>query len=123
MRLSVAVAVAVAVTAVATGCGPAPGREPRVPAGGIRVVPAAQVVGSCQCDDDEYATDDATPPRPATQYVKLTDWQPPAQVAEVEASVPPRGAAPLTTATYPALTLHRPIDETKIRVFRHSHRH
>lgn len=117
MRLCV-VALAVAAIAAGAGCGPAPGSEARVPAGGVRVVPAEQVKGTCHCDDDEYGAEEATSPRPSTTYVKLEEWQPSPQVVEVEASVPPRGNEPPQVTTFPALTRHAPIGETSFRPVR-----
>ena len=64
-------------------------------------------------DDDELAADDASARRPL-EYVKLADWQPSAQVAAVEAAVPPRGSEPAQYTTYPSLTLHRPIGDTSV---------
>lgn len=108
----------VVATALAAGCAPAPGTEARVPAGGIRVVPADQVKGTCHCDDDEDGSDEATPPRPSTTYVKLHEWQPSPQVVEVEATVPPRGDEPPQFTKYPSLTRHSPIGETTVRPVR-----
>ncbi len=109
---------AVVATALGTGCGPAPGSEARVPAGGVRVVPADRVKGTCQVDDDDDASDDASPPRTSVEYVKLRDWQPSSQVAEVEATIVPRGSDPPQYTVYPSLTLHRPIGDSSLRVSR-----
>ena len=106
---------ALAATGAATGCGPAPGIDPRVPSGAIRVVPAEQVKGSCACEDDELTSDDAVSPSAPVEYVKLTDWQPPPQVAAVEASVAPRGNEPPRYTAYPELTRHAPIGATSFR--------
>ena len=103
---------------VCSACGPAPGTHARTPAGGVRVVPADQVKGTCRCDDDddEYDIDvDAPPARRPIEYVKLSDWQPPPQVAEIEAAIPPRGDEPARFTTFPQLTLHRPIESSSYR--------
>ena len=106
-------------SALAAGCGPAPGSEARVPAGGVRVVPADQVKGTYHCDEeDESGAEEATAPRPSTTYVKLQEWQPSPQVVEVEASVPPRGEEPPQITRYPSLTRHSPIGETTVRPVR-----
>lgn len=101
-------------------CGPAPGQgslRAREPAGAVRVVPADQVKGTCRCDDDEDDDDTEVEaaPRKGIEYVKLSDWQPPPQVAELEAKAPSRGPEPAGFTTFPQLTLHRPIENTSYR--------
>lgn len=104
-------------SALSLACGPLPGRRAHLPEGGVRVVPAAQVKGTCQCDDDDDDDDLAvdTPRRRTTEYVKLRDWQPPPQVVELEAALPPRGGEAARFTMFPRLTLHRPIDNTGYR--------
>lgn len=105
-----------------TGCGPAPGSEPRVPEGAVRVVPASQVVAVDACEDCEDCAPSDAPVQSAsasaTEYVKISDWQPSPQVVELEATVAARGDEPPSVTTYPKLTLHRPIAETSVRRFR-----
>ncbi|MBX3186207.1 MAG: hypothetical protein KF819_04295 [Labilithrix sp.] len=95
-------------------CGPAPNARPaNVPPNAVRVVPASQVKGTCLCDDDEY--DDVeleAAPRRGVEYVKLDDWSTPNTVKEWEAAHPP-GSLGGASSPLPALTLHRPIDETR----------
>lgn len=112
----------VCASALAFGCGlarPAPGARVRAPSGAVRVVPADQVKGTCRCDDDDDDDDaidgEEAPRRRPIEYVKLSDWQPPPQVAELEAAIPPRGPEPARFTTFPQLTLHRPIDNTGYR--------
>jgi hypothetical protein len=103
--------------ALALACGPAPGGPPRVPAGGVRVVPADRVKGTCRCDDDDDDTDDDddAPRRRPIEYVKLRDWQPPPQVVEIEMAVPARGEEPASFTTFPQLTLHQSIGNVGYR--------
>lgn len=108
-------ALVVVVTALNAGCGPAPGSDPRVPSGAVRVVPASLVVAVDGCDDAEDCAPEVPPPPSPIEYVKLNDWQPSAQVVDVESSVPPRGDEPPTFTKYPSLTLHRPIGDTSVR--------
>lgn len=121
MRLPLVVMVVSAsmLALMCSACGPAPGNHPRIPAGNVRVVSADQVEGTCRCDydddDDEYDTDVYARARRPIEYVKLSDWQPPPQVAEVEAAIPPRGEEPARFTTFPQLTLHRPIENTGYR--------
>lgn len=81
------------------------------------MVPADQVKGTCRCDDDddEYDVEEEAPQRRGIEYVKLTDWQPPPQVAELESATPPRGSEAVQFTTFPQLTLHRPIENTSYR--------
>jgi hypothetical protein len=120
--------VAITLSACSLGCGPSPAYHAHpashpgaraLPPNAVRVVPADQVKGTCRCDDDDDDDDDddATPARPkAVEYVKLDEWRPPPQVAELEAKIPARGAAPPTAINdFPQLTLHQPIGETTFR--------
>lgn len=102
------------------GCGASPAyRSPpaSVPEGGIRVVPASQVKGTCQCDDDvdDDALDDARPRSRSVEYVKLREWKAPVAVREFEAENPPRGDVPASYSRFPQLTLHQPIPSTTFR--------
>ena len=110
-------------SATLLGCGPAPNAtHPRhvrssLPAGAVRVVPADQVKGTCQCDDDDLVADDDSPARKPTEYVKLRDWQPPPAVEELEASLAARGPEQQSFTTFPVLTLHQRIGDTTYRRF------
>jgi len=101
---------AVALASSMLGCvGSAhPPREVRA----VRVVPADQVKGTCSCDDDELEAADETPRRRPTEYVKLSNWQPPPSVEELEAALPPRGDEPQSLTKFPPLTLHQQIANT-----------
>jgi hypothetical protein len=116
---AVLLVMALGTSTLALACGPAPSGHggPRAPSGAVRVVPADQVKGTCRCDDDDDDDDDDDEPAPRRpiEYVKLSDWQPPPQVAQIEAAVPPRGDEPALLTTFPQLTLHRPIDNTGYR--------
>jgi hypothetical protein len=89
-----------------------PAHHPPRTAVGVRVVPADQVKGTCSCDDDDLVADDEVPHRKPTEYVKLSDWQPPPSVEELEAALPPRGPEPQTLTKFPSLSLHREIANT-----------
>jgi hypothetical protein len=61
-----AMATALGSSVLALGCALSPDarsphdvRDPRLPYGAIRVVPADQVKGTCRCDDDDDDTDTA----------------------------------------------------------------
>lgn len=105
------------------GCGASPAyRSPRasLPEGGIRVVPASQVKGTCQCDDDvdDDDLDEARPRSRSVEYVKLREWKAPVAVREFEAENPPRGDVPASYSRFPQLTLHQPIPSTTFRTSR-----
>lgn len=118
------VAVAALAALVIGGCGASPAyrsSHPREPEGGIRVVPASQVKGACQCDDDVDDVDDADEARPrsrSVEYVKIREWKAPVAVREFEAENPPRGDVPASYTTFPQLTLHQPIPSSTFRTSR-----
>lgn len=103
-------------SALAIGCGASPNhvhRHVRVPVNGVVVVPADQLDGNCHCDDDDDDELEPAPlPKKPVAYIKLDEWQPSSQVAEVEATIPARGPADPTYTQYPALTMHREIVAT-----------
>jgi len=103
-------------SALAVGCGASSNhahRHVRVPLNGVMVVPAEQIDGNCRCDDDEDEEVEPAPlPKKPVAYIKLGEWQPSSQVAEVEAAVPARGEETRAYTQYPTLTMHREIAPT-----------
>ena len=92
------------------GCGSSPAYESKTPAA-VMVVPADRVVEKCPCDDDAAQ---ALPPRKRVEYVKVEDWQSPPAAQRSEAFIaqnPDRFHA--SAPPPPALTMHRPIPETR----------
>lgn len=110
--------IGVAMLLVGCGTSPAYRNDARVPEGGIRVVPASQVKGTCQCDDDVVDDDDEGQPRSKpVEYVKLREWQAPVAVQQFEAENPPRGNVAPTYTEFPKLTLHDPIPGPSYKVW------
>ena len=101
---------------ILAACEGGPARPARGPREGVRVVPASDVKGTCDDDDEasQWLPEDA-PPRTSegVTYVRLTDWRPPPQVVELEARIPPRGDEPPASTHFPKLTLDREIGETR----------
>lgn len=125
-RIVVTALAALVIAPVIGGCGTSPAyrsSHPREPEGGIRVVPASQVKGTCQCDDDaddddDGAADEARPRSRSVEYVKIREWKAPVAVREFEAENPPRGDVPASYTTFPQLTLHQPIPSSTFRTSR-----
>ncbi|MBX3261760.1 MAG: hypothetical protein KIS78_24595 [Labilithrix sp.] len=108
-----ALVVPFALCALALGCG----RSPAMPRAAPQLVrvESGQAI-PCGCDDDDEADDDEAERRRApVEYVRLSDWQPPASAERAAAEVIPRGDQPPSYLEFPELTLHRPIGETTSR--------
>ena len=99
-----------AVVAACAACGTSPAYESKTPAA-VMVVPADRVVEKCPCDGD---ADQAPPQRKGVEYVHVDAWQSPPAAKRAEESIaenPNRFHA--STPPPPALTMHRPIPETR----------
>lgn len=95
---------------VILGCGRSPAAKAPSKLVGI---PAGRVVVVEPCDDDD---DDDVPAaaRTRVEYVPIEEWQPPPSARRIEAKIPPRGTEASTYLTMPALTLHQPIEATRV---------
>ena len=105
--------------ALAIGCGRSPAM-PRTPEKVMVRVDAnaadAKVVPCSDCDDEDDDDDDppvARKPAPV-EYVRMSEWQEPESAKRAAAEVVQSGDGGKRYTEFPKLTLHRPIEETRV---------
>lgn len=102
--------IVLAFVSACAACGSSPAYEAKTPTA-VMVVPADRVVEKCPCD---AADEQAPPQRKRIEYVHVSQWQSPPAAQRSEATIAENpNAFRSSLPPPPALTMHRPIPETR----------